>query len=280
MARCTSLSMFAVAVTLLATAAKCGDADDPQDGSTGEGEGGSQSADSGSGGSGNDSDAGRGTSGTSGAGRAGTGSGDSGSGAAGDASQPSVDGGSTACDPPCSNGQECVLEQVTCVRAPCPPQPTCVAAGGSGRACGSRALGPCPDGEFCDYPPSAICGAADAPGECRTPPAFCQSDFAPVCGCDGETYSNACEAASAGTSVSSEGECGGSSAELHDCDLDKVACEAAEPTCPEGEVPSVNGICYGPCVAIDACACKGPDDCPLPEQYTCHLSAGHCGPYV
>jgi hypothetical protein len=272
MVRCTNLSMFAVAVTLFATAANCGDADDPQDGSSGEGDGGSQPADSGSGGAGRDPGAGSGSSGTSG--RAGT------AGGAGDPSQPAADAGSADCDPPCGNGQECVLEPVTCVRAPCPPQPTCVAAGGSGRACGSRALGPCPGGEFCDYPPSAICGAADAPGQCRSQPAICARVFAPVCGCDGETYGNACEAASTGVSVSSEGECGGSSAELHDCDLDKVACEAAEPACPEGEVPSVNGICYGPCVAVEACACKGPDDCPLPEQYTCHLSAGHCGPYV
>lgn len=270
MARWTSLSIFAVA--LLATAATCGD-DDPDDGSTNGGgsDAGAQSAGAGSG-----------SSGTSGAaGRAGTGSGDSGRGGrGGEGGASQTDAGRAECDPPCADGQQCVLEPVTCVRAPCPAQPTCVAASGSGRACGGRAQGPCPDGEFCDFPPSAICGAADAPGACHTQPSICQRNFAPVCGCDGETYSNACEAASAGVSVSSEGECGSSSAELNDCNLAKIACDAAEPECPEGEVPSVNGVCYGPCIGIEACACKGPDDCPLPEQYTCHLSAGHCGPYV
>ena len=241
MARWTGLSIFAVAAAFFANAASCGDEGDAGDGSPSAADAGAQPAGSGS--------------------------------------QPGADAGSADCDPPCAVGQQCMLEQVTCVRAPCPAQPTCVGASGTGRACGSRGLGPCPDGEFCDYPPRAICGAADAPGECRTQPSICQRIFEPVCGCDDQTYGNACEAAAAGVSVSGEGECR-SSAELHDCDLDKVACDAAQPECQQGEVPSVNGVCYGPCVGIEACACKGPDDCPLPEQYTCHLSAGHCGPYV
>ena len=32
-------------------------------------------------------------------------------------------------------------------------------------------------------------------------------DYTPVCGCDGETYSNACNAAGAGVSLQAEGEC-------------------------------------------------------------------------
>lgn len=43
-----------------------------------------------------------------------------------------------------------------------------------------------------------------APGTRMTP-----QIYAPVCGCDGNTYPNACTAASNGVSVAAEGECGG-----------------------------------------------------------------------
>lgn len=113
--------------------------------------------------------------------------GTSSAGASGDASN-------AKCDPSCPEGQRCDLVQVTCIRAPCPPLPMCVAA----------------------------------------------------------------------TS----------------CDPAKILCKRVAPECPQGQVPSVAGSCYGPCVPVDSCACSKESECPNHDSYTCHLSAGRCGPYV
>jgi hypothetical protein len=76
-------------------------------------------------------------------------------------------------------------------------------------ACGGLARVSCADGLFCDFPPDALCGWADAPGACHPMPQACQNNYDPVCGCDGQTYGNACMAQGAGTSVQHSGECSG-----------------------------------------------------------------------
>jgi hypothetical protein len=73
--------------------------------------------------------------------------------------------------------------------------------------CGGLRGMPCAADEFCDFPPDAACGLADGAGTCAPLPDDCSDVFAPVCGCDGATYSNACLANAAGTSVASNGQC-------------------------------------------------------------------------
>ncbi len=64
-----------------------------------------------------------------------------------------------------------------------------------------------------------------------------------------------------------------------DCDPGKIRCRRATPQCPEGQVPSVAGSCFGPCVAVAKCACSAAAQCPQSDKNTCHGSK-HCGPYV
>lgn len=79
--------------------------------------------------------------------------------------------------------------------------------GGGERACGSRGLAPCGADELCDWAPSAQCGATDVPGVCRPRPQMCTREYAPVCGCDGQTYPTRCVAHSQGISVAHDGPC-------------------------------------------------------------------------
>lgn len=60
---------------------------------------------------------------------------------------------------------------------------------------------------FCAYEPAQQCGAADQMGRCRVRPVVCPSISRPVCGCDGRTYSSACEARAAGVGISSPRAC-------------------------------------------------------------------------
>lgn len=119
--------------------------------------------------------------------------------------------------------------------------------------CGGLAGASCPDGQYCSFPPEAQCGAADQTGTCSFQPEVCTFQYDPVCGCDDQTYGNACTAASSGVSVAFQGECAPQTecSSDQDCPIPPCACldenydgicenECPLPLCVRGECTYVS----------------------------------------
>ena len=79
-------------------------------------------------------------------------------------------------------------------------------AAGVGATCGGLAGVSCDAGLWCENSPGT-CGGKDLQGKCAKVPEVCTEQFLPVCGCDGKTYGNDCQRASARAQKAHDGKC-------------------------------------------------------------------------
>lgn len=100
---------------------------------------------------------------------------------------------------------------------------------------GCRGNDQCAADEYCAKAP----GDCDGKGECRPRPEGCDDEWKPVCGCDGNTYGNRCDAAASGVNGAFDGEC----CEPVVCGMD----------CPYGIKTDENGCETCECLEIDYC---------------------------
>lgn len=77
-------------------------------------------------------------------------------------------------------------------------------------------------GHYCHLDSGCVASGAKM-GSCRPRPSACPHSYVSVCGCDGKTYSNSCNAHAKGVNVKSGGECGATCIAINKAYIAEVA---------------------------------------------------------
>jgi eight-cysteine-cluster-containing protein len=127
--------------------------------------------------------------------------------------------------------------------------------------CGGFAGIQCAKSQFCKYE-IGTCNWADQMGVCTAYSQACPQYYSPVCGCNGQTYGNPCEADAAGVSLDYKGECQVASACVDKggyC-FDPYISARPEPPCMNGTIVEKGACQEGMwCCIPDATKCQAVD---------------------
>jgi|CXWL01.1.fsa_nt_gi hypothetical protein len=128
---------------------------------------------------------------------------------------------------------------------------------------------PCANGEFCKFPLGS-CGTSGDPGLCTPLPLGCPDIWNPVCGCNGITYGNECDADAAGVSVRHHGVC------QDPCQPtpDGFGCTSCMSVIPEE-------VCRAAVLHLDIqTGAVTTSDCDCMDMSACHIVFGNASPHA
>jgi hypothetical protein len=134
----------------------------------------------------------------------------------------------------------------------------------------------CAAEDLCRKPP----GACDGLGSCEPRPQACPEVYFPVCGCDGHTYGNVCEAAAAGASLAHRGPCAQRCGTIVGLPCDEGQfCELPPGSCGGADLEGVCVDVPGGCITLwdPVCGCDGRtygNDC---ERRGAQVTLAHTG---
>ncbi len=163
-----------------------------------------------------------------------------------------------------------VIDPFCCIGsggAPIGPGSVC---DGQCQVCGGFVGLPCDQGEFCKLH-EGTCNYADIFGICTEIAQACPAVYDPVCGCDGMTYGNECEAEMAGVSIDHRGACPPACEPTPDgSGCVNIACFSA--------IPEVQ--CVGTVLHLDiATGAITTRECECMDFNQCHVEFGDATPF-